>query len=341
MSRPGAAIVGAGLMGRWHAHALRRLGIPVLAVVDANHQRAESMARTHSGARAHQSLSAALADEAIAVVHVCTPTASHVELAEAALTAGRHVLVEKPLAETAGQTAWLLELAASRNRLLCPIHQFPFQDGFRQLTAARNRLGELVELYYVACSAGAEGGTAQRADLVAQEILPHPLSLFSSALEGQIGELEWVAERPAAGELRAAARMGSTSLSLSISMTARPTRNQLELRGSAGSGWVDLFHGFGVVEGGGVSRLRKLVRPFSGTSLAFAAAAANLSRRVLRREPAYPGLRALLRTFYRAAGAAGAAPFSAAEILDVARARDRIIAQVSGIAGASVVQGTS
>src|SRR5689334_10614548 len=96
------AIVGAGLMGRWHAFSAARAGGSIVAVVDPNQARARRLASRSRAARAFSTLDGAL--ERADVVHVCTPTAAHVAVIAQALDARRHVLVEKPLAPTVAET---------------------------------------------------------------------------------------------------------------------------------------------------------------------------------------------------------------------------------------------
>jgi hypothetical protein len=65
---------------------------------------------------------------------------------------------------------------------------------------------------------------------------------------------------------------------------------------------------------------------FVGSSLALGAAAANIASRVLIAEPAYPGLRELVRRFHRAVVQGGPSPIGDDESIDVARMRDALIA---------------
>jgi hypothetical protein len=102
--------------------------------------------------------------------------------------------------------------------------------------------------------------------------------------------------------------------------------NVLRVIGDCGSATVDLFHGFAVFHGGRVSRGRKIAQPFASAAATLGAASANLAWRARRREPAYPGLRELVRAFYLAVEGAGPAPIPAAAIVDVATARDRLLA---------------
>jgi len=292
----------------------------VVAVVDADRRRAEALAARLSGSQALDE-----ADEVfsqVEAVHICTPSATHVRYITRAIEAGRHVLVEKPLAPDATRAAALLDLAARRNVCLCPVHQFLFQDGVRDALARLPAMGPLRHVSFTICSAG--GGTsALERDRVALEILPHPLSLIARLMPGA-DAIEWSTRRPSAGEIRALAQVGEVTISLLISMNGRPTVNRVELIGANGTTSVDLFHGFAVTHGGRVSRLRKAARPFTAAGATAMTAAGNLARRAWRREPAYPGLRRLVLLFYGAVRGNGNCPIPPDETLTVAREGDRL-----------------
>lgn len=321
-------VVGAGLTGRWHAHAIARAGSQVEVVVDPQLDRARALAVRHPGARAISREEAASAYAGVDVVHLCTPSATHAALAEEAIRAGRHLLVEKPLAESSAATAGLFRLAEAHGVLLCPVHQFLFQAGVRRALDALPAIGPLRHVDAIVCSAGAAGGSERRMDEVALEILPHPLSLLARLLPSPISELRWEVLRPGAGELRAAALAGDVSVGILISMRGRPTTNSLRLIGEGGTAHADLFHGFGVVEPGAVSRAHKILHPFALSTRTLTAATGNLARRVLRDEPAYPGLRELVRGFHAAARGEGPPPIEPREATEVALAQEALASRM-------------
>jgi hypothetical protein len=111
---------------------------------------------------------------------------------------------------------------------------------------------------------------------------------------------------------------------LAVSMRARPTETSLTLRCDLGTVRANLFHGYATIERGTPSRVDKVSRPFVGSALTLGAALQNLGRRAVRREPAYPGLRELVRRFHRACAARQGSPITVDESIDVARARDNI-----------------
>ncbi len=319
---PRAAIVGAGIMGRWHADAVARSGARVSAVIDPATARAEDIARRYPGSLVFTDIEAAI--DAADVFHICTPTVSHLDLSACVIAAGRHVLVEKPLTATAEETARLFDLAASRGVLLCPVHQFLFQRGVQRAIALLPEIGPLRDIQLTFCSAGARGKTEQAQDAIAFEILPHPLSLLVRMLPGDFSSTQWSVGRPDAGELRAGTLFDRVSVSIRVSMHGRPTTANAVLTGENGTLVIDFFHGFFIRQSGAVSRARKIVQPFHYALTLFGTAGINLARRAARREPAYPGLRELIRRMYAATTGTQPAPISRAEAMAVALAVDSI-----------------
>ena len=318
------AIVGAGLMGRWHADAIARAGGRVVAVVDARIEQARRLAGDGEGFRSLDDLDSRMS---LDVVHICTPLATHVELAEQALMLGANVVVEKPLAADAESTAALLAVAMERRLLVVPVHQFVFQRGVRRLLSGRDRFGTLVRCVFEAATAGAGRMGLDPDDLVA-DILPHPLALFSRLTESGLAEAEWVVLRPTSGELRALTDVAGTTFEIVISTRGRPTRATLDVLGTTASAHADLFHGFAVIEPGSATRARKLARPFALAGATLGRASANLAQRGLSREVAYPGLRELVRSTHEAIAAGKPSPIDEREIIGVAAARDAILKTV-------------
>ena len=323
-----AAIVGAGLMGRWHARAIAHAGSVVAAVVDADQARAAALAAEFPGALAATSLATAKT-EGVEVVHICAPLDAHEVLAREAIGMGMHVLAEKPLLDTAPATAALLELASQRGVLLCPVHQFPFQRGVREIIARLAEIGPVLHIQTLSCSAGAGSGDAASRDRVAADILPHPLSLAAAILATAMADIAWTAQRAAPGELVVVGRCGAVSISMIVSMGGRPTANTLHMIGARGSAHADLYHGFSVMESGEVSRARKILHPFALAGANLVAAGTNLLRRAASGESAYPGLRELVAAFHGAVTSRAPSPIAPGRVLDISAARDAILASVN------------
>lgn len=311
-------------MGRWHADAVKRAGGRVAIVADPDPDRAAELAEEFGApftAHVGDALSRSLAD----VVHVTTPPEEHVYAIRAALESGLHVLAEKPLAPSAAVTAELYSIATTKNLLLCPVHQSLFQSGVITLLRDMQKLGRVRQVAVVMCTAGANGGDEAGRDRLVCDILPHPLSLLARIVPGGVASTRWQAARAAAGEVQVCGVRDGVSISFLISTRGRPTRNNLAVTGEVGSMHADLFHGFAFVEQRRLSRVGKIVRPFGVAAGTLKAATANLARRAVRREQAFPGLRELVSRFYLAVDSSGAPPISMAETLEVAAERDTII----------------
>lgn len=319
-----AVVAGAGLMGRWHAYEIDRCGGRVAAVVDPDPDRARRLAARHADARACSDLEDALDEVQADVLHLCTPPATHEQLTARALDAGLHTLVEKPLAPDARTTEALLERARSAGRLLCPVHQFLFQRGTRRVLDELPRLGPVRHVDFTALSAGAEGGGDPGG--IAREILPHPLSLLARLVPDLLPGMRWKAAEPSPGEVRATGMGETVTTTLLISMSGRPTDNRARVVGDGGTARLNLFHGYAVISPAAPpTRARKAAGPFVLAGREAAAATWNLALRAVRWQPAYPGLRELVRAFHRAAAGGSPSPVSEEETLGVARARDRLL----------------
>jgi predicted dehydrogenase len=324
MKRLQVAIVGAGLMGRWHAYYATRAGAEVVAIVDSKPDAAESLRRRHRRAKGYGTLAEAVMDRPFDIVHLCTGSTVHERLAEAALRADKHVLVEKPLASSAAATELLLALAAARHLRLCAVHQFPFQSGFQRLQRRLGQLGTLVRVVYTVCSAGGNGCDSAERKRILVELLPHAFSLFHGLLGERLAEGRWLLRRHTEDELEALGDVGDTELVIAASLRGRPTRNELTVVGTSGTAHGDLFHGYAVLESGVVSRRHKVLRPFALAGRTLLAATGNLTARAGRREWAYPGLWELFARFYRSVSEAAPTPVSAQEILGAARLSDAL-----------------
>lgn len=95
---PRAGIIGTGFMGVVHSHAVRAAGGTVSAVAGSSRARAEAAAAALGAQSVAGSPEALIAREDVDVVHICTPNATHADLARKAIAAGKAVICEKPLA---------------------------------------------------------------------------------------------------------------------------------------------------------------------------------------------------------------------------------------------------
>lgn len=140
----GIAIVGQGYMGRTHADAWARLGRgdQLLYLVAPGERESEDVA---PGATFTTDLAAALADERVDRVSVCTPTASHEAIAVQALKAGKHVLLEKPVALDLGAAARIAAEADRSTGIVMVAQVVRFFAGYERLVevARSGRIGRV------------------------------------------------------------------------------------------------------------------------------------------------------------------------------------------------------
>ena len=145
----GIAIVGYGYWGPklvrnfLHSGAFARV-----VICEDNAERLARGLRENPGAVGANSFARVLADPDIDAVALATPVATHHPLARAALTAGKHVLVEKPLATRSADAEELVALAAAHHRVLMVDHTYvyhPAVQRMRQLVAE----GTLGKLTYI------------------------------------------------------------------------------------------------------------------------------------------------------------------------------------------------
>ncbi|MCP9000559.1 Gfo/Idh/MocA family oxidoreductase [Pseudarthrobacter sp. RMG13] len=106
-----AGIIGTGFMGSVHAHAVRAAGGEVIAVAGSSLASAEASASALGARTAAESPEALIARADVDVIHICTPNATHADLARKAIAAGKPVVCEKPLATSVEDARELTDLA--------------------------------------------------------------------------------------------------------------------------------------------------------------------------------------------------------------------------------------
>jgi predicted dehydrogenase len=127
-------IIGAGV-GAEHlvGYLLNPRAYDVTTICDLDRSRAETLAGMVSTARSATDVEQVLADPAIDLVSVCTPPFTHLGLALRALDAGKHVVVEKPVAASPAEVDQLAAAAKAANRWVVPVFQYRFARGPRLL----------------------------------------------------------------------------------------------------------------------------------------------------------------------------------------------------------------
>ncbi len=147
-SRPlGFGIVGVGMIADFHAQAIAAsVGGRLVGVATRNADNARAFAAKHGAACATTSVEELVARSDLDVVCITTPSGAHLEPALAAVRAGKHLVVEKPIEITTERADELLRAADAAGVLVSPIFQARFGEGARTLKAALDagRFGRLV-----------------------------------------------------------------------------------------------------------------------------------------------------------------------------------------------------
>jgi predicted dehydrogenase len=146
------AVVGLGYWGPNLVRNLHELPIArVAAVCDLRRDALTSLALRYPALRATTRFDDILRDPAIEAVALATPVATHPELASAALRAGKHVFVEKPLAASSEDALELIQLAERKGLVLMPGHTFLYSP---PVNLVRDLIdsGELGEIYFISTS---------------------------------------------------------------------------------------------------------------------------------------------------------------------------------------------
>ena len=121
-------------------------------------------------------------DPAADAVVIATPTHTHFELTKAALQAGKHVLVEKPLAGTVAEAEALVELAHRHDRVLAVGHVFLFNNGVRAVKRLIDD-GALGRVLYVFSSRTNLGPIRNDCNAL-WDLGAHDISIFNYWLDG-------------------------------------------------------------------------------------------------------------------------------------------------------------
>jgi scyllo-inositol 2-dehydrogenase (NADP+) len=139
-------LIGFGLGGRvFHAPLISSVeGVELASVLERTGNKA---AERYPGIVTYRTLEELLGDASLSLIVVTTPNGTHFELARQALSAGKSVVVDKPMAVRADEIAELIALAAKKNLLLAPFHNRRWDGDFQTIgkLLREEALGRLVE----------------------------------------------------------------------------------------------------------------------------------------------------------------------------------------------------
>jgi len=174
--------------GYWGPNVIRNLaeipGFDLCCVCDADPERLRQVALRHPTARSTTHVEAILDDPAIDAIYLATPVSTHYTLTRQALLAGKHVLVEKPIATAIEQAEELAALARERRLTLMVGHTFVFSPPVRKVRELIDG-GTIGPIYYIETTR-VNLGLFQKDVSVLWDLGPHDISIL----------LYWLGEVP-------------------------------------------------------------------------------------------------------------------------------------------------
>lgn len=197
-------VVGVGYWGSKHVRTLSALGcVSNVAVIDSNPARVEQIARNFPALGCYSHLDEALPH--LDAVVIATPPRTHKPLALKAMSAGRHVMVEKPMATSTEDALEMLTAARSMGVTLMVGHTFEYHAAVWKLREQVSS-GELGNLYYLD-TARLNLGLYQEDVNVVFDLAPHDVSILNYILGAQPTTVECWASRHAHHELEDVAHL--------------------------------------------------------------------------------------------------------------------------------------
>lgn len=170
--------------GYWGPNLVRNFAelsaAAVVAVADADPTKLATVARRYPAVRTTADFHELVRDPAIDAIAIATPVSSHFELGMAALKAGKHLWLEKPMAETSLQARKLVDEAERRKRVLMVDHTFIYTGAVRKMAEVIGA-GDLGRIYYYD-SIRVNLGLFQRDVSVISDLAVHDFSILDFLL---------------------------------------------------------------------------------------------------------------------------------------------------------------
>jgi predicted dehydrogenase len=165
--------------GYWGPNLVRNIverpELELAALCERDAARAEAFTRKVPGVPWVRDYADVLVDPGVDVVVVATPPTTHHALVKAALLAGKHVMVEKPLATTVADASDLVALAKARGLVLMPGHTFVYSPPVNKVRSLIEQ-GAVGDVYFVTSSRMNLG--KYQPDGVICDLAPHDLSIL-------------------------------------------------------------------------------------------------------------------------------------------------------------------
>jgi len=159
----------------------------VLKVVDLNEDRLNHMQSLYPGIKTSNDYTQLINDSEIDIIAVATPVSSHFQIAYDALSSGKHVFVEKPIAASVAETKSLIGMADKMGKKLMVGHTFIYTGAVEKMKEIVDS-GELGDIYYIS-SQRLNLGLFQPDINVLWDLAPHDIAIILFLLNQQPTEV--------------------------------------------------------------------------------------------------------------------------------------------------------
>ena len=177
-------IVGLGYWGPNLARNFSALaGARLSAVCDLNTTRLDHMRKLYPNIASYANFGQMLGEASIDAVVVATPLKSHYILAKTCLLAGKHVLIEKPMADSSINCEELIALARRQGLILMVDHTYLYSEAVAKITEII-KSGDIGEVRYINCQR-LNLGIFQQDINVAWDLAPHDLAIILHVMNEQ------------------------------------------------------------------------------------------------------------------------------------------------------------
>ena len=174
-------------VGYWGPNLIRNFSdlddAQVVACSDLSQERLNKIGKRYPGVKCTTDYEELLRDPNVDAVVVATPVSTHYPIARAALEHGKHVMIEKPLADSAFRSLDLVERAKAANRVLMVDHTFIYTSAVRKMRDLIES-GELGDILYFD-SIRVNLGLFQKDINVIWDLAPHDLSIMDYLLRAE------------------------------------------------------------------------------------------------------------------------------------------------------------
>jgi predicted dehydrogenase len=174
-------------VGYWGPNLIRNFSdlddAQVVACSDLSQERLNKIAKRYPGVKCTTDYEELLRNPDVDAVVIATPVSTHYPIARAALEHGKHVMIEKPLADSAFRSMDLVERAKAANRILMVDHTFIYTSAVRKMRDLIES-GELGDILYFD-SIRVNLGLFQKDINVIWDLAPHDLSIMDYLLRAE------------------------------------------------------------------------------------------------------------------------------------------------------------